>query len=58
MDYQENEMSKTRKYKNIWSVPSWFKRMNRSDERVKANQSVREGNEPPVVKRRDEYEYW
>jgi hypothetical protein len=41
-----------------FSVPSWFKRMNRREERAKQNQALRENKEIPVVKKRDAYEFW
>ncbi len=39
-------------------VPSWFKRMNRAEERAKQDQALREGKEIPTFKTRDAYEYW
>ena len=55
-------MSRTHRTKpRVWftsGVPSWFKRMNRSEERAKQNQALREGNDIPKFKRRDAYEYW
>ena len=41
-----------------WSVPSWFKRDNRRQERSQQNQALRENKEIPVIKKRDMYEYW
>lgn len=41
-----------------WSVPSWFKRMNRQKERARQNHALRENREIPVIKNRDMYEYW
>ncbi len=51
-------MSRTYKKKDRWGVPSWFKRMNRQEERARQEQAVREGKDLPVIKKRDRYEYW
>jgi len=55
-------MSRTYKKKLVvWfkgGVPSWFKRMNRREERAKQNQALKEGKEIPIFKTRDAYEYW
>jgi hypothetical protein len=40
------------------SVPKWFKRMNRQEERAKQNQALRNGVELPRIRNRDAYEYW
>lgn len=55
-------MSRTYKKKTyVWfldGVPSWFKRMNRREERTKQEQSLREGKDLPVIKKRDAYDFW
>jgi hypothetical protein len=55
-------MSRTHKDKPIiWftgGVPSWFKRMNRREERSRQNQALREDKDIPIFRKRDAYEYW
>jgi len=51
-------MSRTRRRKAYFSVPSWFKRMNRREERAKQKQALREGKDIPIFKKRDAYDYW
>jgi hypothetical protein len=46
------------KYYMCFSVPKWFKRLNRQDERSKQNQALRCGKEVPIFRTRDAYEYW
>jgi len=51
----------TREKPHKWgtaSVPSWFKRMNRREERAKQEHALRTGKELPVFRTRDAYEYW
>ena len=51
--------------KNTWglawwcgAIPSWFKQMNRQNERTKQDQALNEGKEMPIFKKRDAYEWW
>lgn len=51
----------TREKPHKWgtdAVPSWFKRMNRREERAKQEHALRTGKELPVFRTRDAYEYW
>jgi len=55
-------MSRTKRRKApVWyhsGVPSWFKRMNRRDERTQQNQSLRQDKEVPIFRKRDAWDYW
>jgi hypothetical protein len=39
-------------------IPSWYKRMRKRIRKAKEKDALRNGEDPPLFKRGDEYEWW